>query len=157
MRARTDVGTACTAVPVLGWPVLSEGSNTAWSPATVRSLQYLLDAHGARLTVDGAFGPRTRAAVLAFQRRHAISTSDVVRAGTWKALIGHLEDGRPLAVDGLLGPKTLAWVLSFQQAVRTLVPGVTVDGVVGQQTWAALVSLGERPRPGRVNGAAGLA
>src|SRR6185437_6779380 len=78
---------ASASVTALGWPVLREGRNEQYPPATVRSLQYLLDAHGARLTVDGAFGPRTNGAVVAFQRAHKLPADGVVRAATWKALI----------------------------------------------------------------------
>jgi peptidoglycan hydrolase-like protein with peptidoglycan-binding domain len=129
-------------------------------PATVRSLQYLLDAHGARLAVDGAFGSRTNAAVVAFQRSHHLPADGVVRAGTWKALIVTVrlgsrgdavravqdqanfrneKNGHSLNADGIFGPKTRAWVIAFQKAMRGMVPGFAVDGIVGQQTWAALV------------------
>ena len=47
------------------WPVVQQGNYSA--KVTVRSLQYLLNAHGARLVVDGIFGPLTDAAVRAFQ------------------------------------------------------------------------------------------
>src|SRR5262249_46740443 len=72
--AQATVATAHASAPVitLAWPVLREGKNAAWPPATVRSLQYLLNAHGARLAVDGAFGPRTKAAVVTFQRAHRL-------------------------------------------------------------------------------------
>ena len=40
------------------WPVLRQGPNSAWPRVTVRSLQYLLNARGARLVVDGQFGRR---------------------------------------------------------------------------------------------------
>jgi peptidoglycan hydrolase-like protein with peptidoglycan-binding domain len=150
-----------TVAATLAWPVLREGTNAQWPPATVRSLQYLLDAHGAKLTVDGAFGPRTNAAVLAFQRAHGLPANGVVDATTWKALIvtvqlgsrgyavravqdqanfRNLKDGRSLVVDGVFGPRTRAWVVGFQQAMKTMVPGFTVDGVVGPQTWLALIS-----------------
>lgn len=154
--------TAATAnITTLGWPVLREGKNADSPLVTVRSLQYLLDAHGARLTADGAFGPKTKAAVVKFQRAHRLPADGVVRAGTWKALIisvrlgshgyavravqdqanfRNLKDGHSLDVDGVFGPRTRAWVVAFQKAMRTMVPGFAVDGIVGSQTWAALVS-----------------
>src|ERR1700739_3289770 len=46
-----------------GWPVLRQGLNSTWPKVTVRSLQYLLDAHGAKLPADGVFGAKTTAAV----------------------------------------------------------------------------------------------
>ena len=45
---------------------------------TVRSLQYLLNAHGAGLAVDGLFGARTDVAVRAFQRAHGLVVDGVV-------------------------------------------------------------------------------
>ncbi|REE95149.1 peptidoglycan-binding domain-containing protein [Thermomonospora umbrina] len=51
----------------------------------VKAVQRRLDRLGSSLTVDGVYGPRTRSAVVAFQR----------------------ENGR-LAVDGEVGPKTWA-------------------------------------------------
>ena len=50
------------------WPVLRQGPNSAWPRVTVRSLQYLLNARGAKLTVDGIFGAKTKSAVVTFQR-----------------------------------------------------------------------------------------
>ncbi len=152
---------SATVATTLAWPVLREGANTQWPRATVRSLQYLLDAHGAKLTVDGAFGPLTKAAVLAFQRAHGLPANGVVNATTWKALIvtvqsgsrgyavravqdqanfRNLKDGHSLVVDGIFGPKTRAWVVGFQQGMKTMVPGFMVDGIVGPQTWLALIS-----------------
>lgn len=146
---------------ILGWPVLREGSNSGWPPATVRSLQYLLNAHGARLAVDGAFGPKTRAAVVAFQRSHGLRGTGVVRAATWRSVIvtvrrgsvgpavravqdqinfRNLKNGHTLNVDGIFGPKTEAAVRAFQKAMAGEVPGFTVDGIVGPQTWQALVT-----------------
>lgn len=52
--------------------------------ADVRLLQQQLNRHGASLVVDGIFGPRTDAALRAFQRREG------------------------LVVDGIVGPKTIA-------------------------------------------------
>jgi peptidoglycan hydrolase-like protein with peptidoglycan-binding domain len=160
-QATAATAHASATVTTLGWPVLREGKNAVWPPATVRSLQYLLDAHGARLAVDGSFGPRTKAAVIAFQRARRLPADGVARAATWQALVvtvrlgsrgyavravqdqanfRNLKDGHSLTVDGIFGPRTQAWVVGFQKAMRTMVPGLTVDGIVGTQTWAALVS-----------------
>ena len=152
---------ALTAATGLAWPELRQGSNSAWPQATVRSLQYLLNAHGAKLTVDGAFGPKTKAAVVAFQHAKGLTASGVVQASTWRSLVvtvhrgstgpavravqdqinfRNLKDGRTLTVDGLFGPKTEASVRAFQKAMAAEVAGFRVDGIVGPQTWQALVS-----------------
>ena len=154
------VSNVATAPALQPWPVLSEGRNTT-PPVTVRSLQYLLNARGAKLTVDGLFGPKTKAAVIAFQRSHGLVASGVVRAGTWRALIvtvrlgsvgpavravqdqinfRNLKNGRTLVVDGIFGPKTAAAVRAFQHAMSLEIPGFAVDGIVGPQTWQALVT-----------------
>jgi peptidoglycan hydrolase-like protein with peptidoglycan-binding domain len=138
------------------WPVLREGSNSAWPKVTVRSLQYLLNARGAKLTVDGVFGPGTKAAVLSFQRAHHLAADGVVGGATWGALVVTVkfgstgpavravqdqanfrngESGYTLAVDGIYGELTAAWVAAFQY-----VAGLNPDGVVGPLTWQALVS-----------------
>src|SRR5690348_11449214 len=113
------------------WPVLRQGANSTWPKVTVRSLQYLLNARGAKLTVDGAFGPKTKAAVVAFQRAHHLTADGVVGAKTWSVLIvtvklgstgpavravqdqANFRNGRSgftLAVDGIFGPKTQLWI-----------------------------------------------
>jgi hypothetical protein len=46
-------------------------------------LQKLLNRSGARLSPDGAFGPRTRDAVMQFQRQRQLSADGVVGADTW--------------------------------------------------------------------------
>ncbi|HXC84831.1 MAG TPA: peptidoglycan-binding domain-containing protein [Trebonia sp.] len=45
-----------------------------------------------------------------------------------------------MAVDGVYGPKTQAAVRAFQQAMAHQVRGFSVDGIVGPQTWQALVT-----------------
>ena len=67
--------------------MLRQGPNNLWPLVTVRSLQYLLNAHGAGLAVDGLFGAKTDAAVRAFQRAHGLVVDGVVSQQTWSAVI----------------------------------------------------------------------
>jgi peptidoglycan hydrolase-like protein with peptidoglycan-binding domain len=160
--AASGVAEASTAAAKLQpWPVLKEGRNSLWPHVTVRSLQYLLRAHGGRLAVDGVFGSTTKAAVIAFQRSHKLPTSGVVRARTWRALVVTVKrgstgpavravqdqinfrnnkNGHTLTVDGVFGQKTEAAVRAFQRAMSAQVPGFVVDGAAGKQTWQALVT-----------------
>jgi murein L,D-transpeptidase YcbB/YkuD len=157
--AVTEASTA--AAKLQPWPILKEGRNSLWPPVTIRSLQYLLKAHGATLAVDGRFGSKTKAAVIAFQRAHKLPTSGVVRAQTWRALVVTVKrgstgpavravqdqinfrnnkNGHTLTVDGVFGRKTEAAVRAFQRAMSAQVPGFVVDGIAGKQTWQALVT-----------------
>ena len=129
----------------------------------VQTLQHLLRARGQNLTVDGIFGPRTDAAVRAFQQQKALAVDGIVGPDTWSALIVTVRQGsqgdavrgvqeefqfRNLSgdpskgpqIDGIFGPKTDAAVRGFQDALHQDIPSVTVDGIVGPVTWRALVS-----------------
>ncbi|HEX7161890.1 MAG TPA: peptidoglycan-binding protein [Trebonia sp.] len=157
----TPVAATATMATLQPWPVLSQGRNSAWPPVTVRSLQYLLNARGARLAVDGVFGPRTKAAVIAFQRSRGLPATGVVTASTWPRLIvtvrqgstgpavravqdqinfRNLRTGRTLIVDGIFGPRTRAAVIAFQRGMALEIRGFLVDGIVGPMTWQALVT-----------------
>jgi peptidoglycan hydrolase-like protein with peptidoglycan-binding domain len=157
----TLVAAAATTQTLQPWPVLSQGSNSVWPPVTVKSLQYLLNAHGAKLAVDGRFGPLTKAAVIAYQKAHGLPATGMVNTGTWRSLIVTVrqgsvgpavravqdqinfrnnKNGHTLNVDGIFGPKTTAAVRAFQQGMSAEIPGFTVDGVVGPRTWQALVT-----------------
>jgi peptidoglycan hydrolase-like protein with peptidoglycan-binding domain len=158
----TLVAATVPAQALPSWPVLRQGPNSIWPKVTVRSLQYLLNAHGAKLTVDGAFGPRTRAALVAFQRAHHLTADGVARTATWQALVVPVHagstgpavravqdqanfrnlrgTGQTLTVDGIFGPKTQAWVLAFQHVMSLEVHGFPVNGTVGTLTWQALVT-----------------
>jgi peptidoglycan hydrolase-like protein with peptidoglycan-binding domain len=134
------------------WPVVKRGNQGHPVPA----LQYLLRDRGHHVTVDGIFGPKTEAAVEAFQTADHLRVDGIVGPQTWGALIivvssgstgdavrGVQEEfrfragdqGHALAVDGIFGPRTDAAVRGFQKAL-----GIAVDGIVGPVTWRALVS-----------------
>ena len=148
-----------TTATVLPFPLVRKGDQNH----PVKTLQYLLRARGHTVTVDGIFGPKTDAAVRAFQQQKGLSVEEVVGPNTWWALIitvkkgsqgdavrGVQEEfqfrnlsgdpGTGLAVDGIFGPKTDAAVRDFQKALHQDIPSVTVDGIVGPVTWRALVS-----------------
>jgi len=139
------------------WPVVQNGSQGH----PIRTLQFLLRAHGHNLTVDGMFGPATEAAVKAFQTSKGMTADGIMSAQTWSILIIQVkkgssgdavrgvqeefqfragEPGKGLKVDGIFGPQTDSTVRGFQQAVSLDVPSVVVDGIVGPITWQALVS-----------------
>ena len=143
------------------WPVLRQGPNSAWPQATVRSLQYLLRARGASVAVNGTFGRQTRVGVVAFQRGHHLVADGVVGAQTWRSLIitvrqgsrgdavravqdqinfRNLRNGHTLNVDGIFGPRTRSAVIAFQRALAVSIRPFAVDGIVGPQTWPALVN-----------------
>jgi peptidoglycan hydrolase-like protein with peptidoglycan-binding domain len=154
--AVTAASVTPAAVHLPPWPVLKQGANSTWPRVTVRSLQFLLAAHGARIAVNGVFGASTKAAVASFQRTHHLTANGVVGPKTWGALIVKVKlgsrgpavravqdqanfrngkDGHSLDVDGIFGPRTDAWVRAFQHA-----EGLTRDGIVGTLTWQALVT-----------------
>ena len=112
----------------------------------------LLGAKG----IDGTFGAQTEAAVKQFQQTNGLTVDGTVGNATWNALpadpdtpelsrgssgseVSAMQQAlltiggfglNPGPVDGDFGPKTEAAVRAFQTNV-----GVTVDGIVGDQTW----------------------
>ncbi|WP_256069959.1 MULTISPECIES: peptidoglycan-binding domain-containing protein [unclassified Streptomyces] len=58
------------------------------SGSAVSAVQHELDAHGAALTVDGAFGPATDSAVRSYQSAHGLTVDGIVGPATWEALVG---------------------------------------------------------------------
>jgi peptidoglycan hydrolase-like protein with peptidoglycan-binding domain len=144
----------------LTWPIQKSGN----AGETVRTVQYLLRVHGYTVAIDGSFGPRTEAAVRAFQSAQGLAADGTVGDQTWPALIIAVRDGdrsekgdavravqhqantrigdpaHPFPVDGVFGPLTDTWVRGFQQSA-----GITDDGVVGPVTWNRLAT-GGHPR-----------
>jgi peptidoglycan hydrolase-like protein with peptidoglycan-binding domain len=153
---------AATAVSAIQqFPLLRQGPNSTWPRVAIRSAQYLLRARGASISVDGVFGARTKAAVVAFQRSRGLVANGVIGQQTWRSLIitvrlgsrgdavravqdqinfRNLKDGHSVNVDGIFGPATRRFVIGFQQGLAFDNPGFVVDGIVGPRTWPPLVS-----------------
>jgi len=102
--------------------------------------------------VDGVFGSGTTSAVRSFQSSQGLAVDGVVGSQTWQALVVTVQQGSTgpavravqsqlnahgssLTVDGVFGSGTTSAVRSFQSS-----HGLAVDGIVGSQTWQALVS-----------------
>ncbi|HEX6290498.1 MAG TPA: N-acetylmuramoyl-L-alanine amidase [Herpetosiphonaceae bacterium] len=130
------------------WPIVQRGD----TGERVKTIQYLLRHRGYSLTIDGIFGSGTESAVRSFQTSVGITSDGIVGAMTWESLIittrrGDTGDptraiqsqlvskGYSLVIDGIFGAGTESAVKSFQTS-----RGLTVDGVVGPNTWNALVS-----------------
>ncbi len=131
------------------WPVVARGSTAT---TLVKTVQHLLKARGASLTVDGDFGPGTETAVKSFQTSRSLTPADgIVGAKTWEALVLTVRrgdageavkgvqnqlkaKGYAVTVDGQFGPGTEAAVMSFQRS-----QGQFEDGIVGMNTWNGLV------------------
>ncbi len=130
------------------WRIVQTGSEGE----DVKSAQYLLNGHGSHLTIDGDFGAATKAAVEAFQGAHGLGVDGILGNQTWPALIVEVQSGSAgdavkavqsqidarnqllLAIDGVFGPATTAAVQGFQGPI-----GLTVDGIVGPDTWNRLI------------------
>ncbi|HEY7418099.1 MAG TPA: peptidoglycan-binding protein [Ktedonobacteraceae bacterium] len=129
------------------WPTLQSGS----TGNDVKSLQMMLNAHGAKLTVDGDFGPKTLAAVKAFQSSKKLSVDGVVGPQTWSAVIVTTKSGSTgtavtalqqqlnahgakLTVNGTYGASTVTAVKNYQSSHK-----LTANGNAYLQTWESLL------------------
>ena len=135
----------------LTWPLVQQGS----TGEDVRTVQYLVTAQGHPTGVDGDFGPLTKAAVQAFQSSRGLGADGIVGPQTWPQLIIQVQQGSngdavravqgqihsrgdgasQVAVDGVFGLATADAVRAFQTLL-----GLSVDGIVGPQTWNHLVN-----------------
>ncbi|WP_285114167.1 peptidoglycan-binding protein [Leifsonia sp. fls2-241-R2A-40a] len=138
-----------------GQPTVQQGD----SGEAVRRVQRALRrTPNPSIVVDGIFGPATHAAVVEFQQGSGLVPDGIVGPLTWAALpdggpMPVLSEGStgpvvsslqtiltngadqwggvtPQGIDGIFGPHTRAAVEAFQGW-----GGVTVDGIVGDQTW----------------------
>jgi len=149
----------------------------------VTELQELLNTHGASLGVDGDFGPDTLTAVETFQSAYGLSVDGIVGPQTKTALTsvnaavpsaipitssscpadmsqGEVdgcvtalqqllnENGANLSVDGDFGPLTFNAVENYQAS-----HGLSVDGIVGPDTKAALTGSATTSNPPPVSAA----
>lgn len=132
------------------WPAVRRGDEDA-ANFRVTIVQRLLRTHALTVPVDGRFGPQTQQAVRRYQKSRGLPVTGVVANRTWEALIVRLTDGSGgdavraaqtvlhevgetrVAMDGRFGAQTARAVREFQKT-----SGLTVDGVVGPETWLAL-------------------
>ncbi len=151
------VATATGEARAYSWPTYSQGAEGP----DVHTIQGLLAEFRHYVEYyDGIYGPATKGAVTEFQREQNLTADGIVGPYTWDALatlvlsrgdgmsssrhgvsVAQLQlvevYGYNIAVDGRFGPDTETAVRSFQDS-RNL----PVDGIVGPNTWRALVSTG---------------
>ena len=130
----------------LTWPLVKKGS----TGENVRSIQYLLNARGEKLVVDGIFGSATEAAVRTFQAENGLTADGDVGNKTWPVLIIEVSSGSTgdaveavqwqlrsrsnlLAINGKYDAPTEGVVRHFQGFCD-----LASDGIVGPNTWNAL-------------------
>ena len=136
------------------YPLLRRGSDNNF----VFLLQFILNQYGNNLAIDGIFGANTERAVRTFQQNNGLSVDGIVGQNTWRTLLNLppyplLRRGNsgtyvtflqqllesyliPVGtIDGIFGSRTENAVRQFQQDNN-----LAVDGLVGNNTWNALVN-----------------
>ena len=156
------LGVPYVALELNNFPLIRQGDRGNF----VRILQYLLNEYGYDLSVDGIYGGNTYQAVINFQRNNNLVTDGLVGSNTWNALLNLnpsatlLRNGSrnssalflqklllsylyPITdLDGIFGPETERAVRAFQSE-----NALSVDGIVGQNTWNSLLNSSGRPNP----------
>ena len=152
-----------------GSPMLREGDKGS----SVRTLQTMLNSHGAGLLVDGDFGPKTRAAVINFQSSHGLTVDGVAGPQTAAALRAPAPVAAPPAASpappapaGPAAPATLtgspplkvgskgSQVRTLQTLLNATGANLLVDGDFGPKTDAAVKAY-QRARGLVVDGVVG--
>ncbi len=127
------------------YPVLRVGS----TGSAVSQLQQALVNKGYSLSVDGAFGPITRSAVISFQSNVGITADGIVGPVTWSKLgtssgsyTGGTSGGTSTSYPGLLRVgSTGTGVRTLQQALANKGYSLSADGVFGPITQNAVRSF----------------
>ncbi|GAA4094728.1 peptidoglycan-binding domain-containing protein [Nonomuraea soli] len=150
---------AAQAAPTFPYPVLRRGGE---SGPNVLILQHLLrgqrDMWVKAIPADGVYGKRTEEFVKAYQGLVGLPQDGVAGAHTWTRLIadntlrpgdrgeevravqwGLVKNGHLIReqVDGAFGTNTERELRRFQRFT-----GTSIDGIVGVQTWRALITWG---------------
>ncbi|GHF85788.1 peptidoglycan-binding domain-containing protein [Streptomyces thermodiastaticus] len=138
------------------WPVVKPGDRGE----TVAAIQLLLTAHGYRTAPDAAYGPATKSQVTVYQRDRSLTDDGITGPDTWHALILTVRagdrgpavtavqrlltvHGHPVPANGTFDDATTQAVTAYQTA-HALAP----DGVVGPDTWSALVAPAQDQQQG---------
>ena len=145
---------------LINYPVIRRGDRGNF----VTILQYILNRYGYNLVADGIFGGGTYRAVLDFQRNNNLTQDGIVGRNTWNALLNFSPQTQTLRrgdrksgvlylqrlllsflypitdLDGIFGAETENAVRQFQTE-----NGLSADGIVGRNTWSALLSSVGRP------------
>lgn len=149
-------GAASAAPPASGSTTSGDSSVSPNAiPSNIQAVQtWLNTCHGAGLTVDGLYGPRTRAALIrAWQTQagglevdgifgpecRAKAAKTLLRRGSkgplvmiWQACL-LCQGYNPKGIDSIFGPGCHTATLAFQNN-----HGLTPDGIVGRNTWTAV-------------------
>ncbi|MFI5494373.1 peptidoglycan-binding protein [Actinoplanes sp. NPDC051859] len=131
-----------------GWPTVNQGDKGA----DVTAIQYLLNHYGYATDTDGIFGPNTDTNVKKFQSAKGLTADGDVGPLTWAKLVVQVKEGGSgnavkaaqtqlkangysVDVDGKFGPDTAKETKAFQKKA-----GLDQDGIIGPNTWRALVN-----------------
>jgi peptidoglycan hydrolase-like protein with peptidoglycan-binding domain len=111
----------------------------------VKELQALLNRQASRdyqIVEDGIFGPKTEALVRTFQTIYFLAVDGIVGPRSWKSFLAAAPTDLPILSRGS-GNQEL--VKRVQQALNlTAQPKLTIDGIFGAQTEAAVIKLQQR-------------
>lgn len=104
--------------------------STTWVQTDLRGISYYFDS------IDGSYGPNTRAAVTAFQRDNCLSVDGQYGPQTEAALLAKVKAVQSkvgVSADGLYGSGTTSAVRSWQAS-----HGLSADGIAGPNTMSAM-------------------